>query len=318
MATEPDLLITDHVPQQTAAALAAALEGVLPDDRVHRTATPAETRRAMADVEAVVTNDLEPALLDRAANLRWVHSLSSGVDRYPVDALEERGIALTNSAGVHAEQIAEQVLCYVLMFERGVHQSVRQQARSVWERVEGGEVRGKTVGIVGVGEIGTRLAQLCSALGTTVLGTKRDTARVPDAVDEIFAADEYHEVLHRADYVALTCPLTEETRGLIGARELRVMRRDAVLVNVGRGEIVDEDALVEALQQRRIRGAGLDVFETEPLPRDSPLWDLSNVVITPHMAGSSPHKVDRWAELVGDNYEALTAGRPEDLRNRVV
>jgi phosphoglycerate dehydrogenase-like enzyme len=316
--SRPDLLVTHTVAQRTAAELVDRLAASLPDGAVHRASVPAETDELLADVEAVVTGDVTPAQLDAAENLRWIHALSSGVDRYPLDAIEAAGVALTNSAGVHAQPIAEHVLCLMLMFERGVNESVRQQARSVWERVEGGELRGQTVGILGVGAIGTRLAEVCSALGMTVLGTKRDLADAPDAVDELHPADDYHEVLARSDYVAVTCPLTEETRGLIGAEELRVMRRDAVLVNIGRGEIVDEDALTRALQGGRIAGAGLDVFRTEPLPAESPLWDLSNVVITPHMAGSTPHKFDRWVDILVENYEALAEDRVDELRNRVV
>ena len=318
MSSDPEVLVTDFVARETATELVDRLAERLPRGRIHRAAVPAETRELIADVEVVVTNGLPEDLLERAEDLRWVHALSSGVDGYPLDELEERGIALTNSAGIHAQPIAEQVLCYMLMFERGVTESVRQQQRSVWEAVSGGELRGKTAGVVGVGAIGARVAELCSALGMTVLGTKRDLSDVPDAVDEIYAADDHHEVLRRADYVVLACPLTEETRGLIGRRELRVMDRDAVLVNVARGALVEEDALLEALQQGRIEGAGLDVFETEPLPQDSPLWDLSNVVITPHMAGSTPHRFDRWLEILEPNYEAVAEGRLDELENRVV
>jgi len=318
MTARPELLVTHYVPQRTAAELVETLADALPEGVVRRATRPDETHELIADVEAVVTGDVTPEQLDAAGNLRWIHALSSGVDRYPLDAIESAGVALTNSAGVHAQPIAEHVLCLMLVFERGVNESVRQQARSVWERVEGGELRGKTVGVLGVGAIGTRLAEVCSALGMTVLGTKRDLDDAPDAVDELHPADDHHEVLARSNYVAVTCPLTEETRGLIGAEELRVMRRDAVLVNIGRGEIVDEDALARALQGGRIAGAGLDVFGTEPLPADSPLWDLSNVVVTPHMAGSTPHKVERWADIVAENYAALADGRIEELRNRVV
>lgn len=318
METRPGLLITDDVPTQLAAQLADAFAEFVPADRLHYATLPDETRELLTEIEAIVTTRLAVESLERATKLRWVHALSSGVDGYPLDAFDDRGIALTNSAGVHAEPIAEHVLCFMLMFERGLHTSVRQQARGVWERIEGGELRGKTIGIIGVGAIGTRLAQVASGLGMTVIGTKRDLDVVPDAVDEIYAASALNEVLHRSHYVALTCPLTEETRGLIGSTELGVMRRDGVLVNVGRGELVDEAALTVALQQKRINAAGLDVFRAEPLPRDSPLWDLSNVVITPHMAGSTPHKIDRWLELIRPNYEAVAADRFGDLRNRVV
>ncbi|NGM68751.1 D-2-hydroxyacid dehydrogenase [Natronolimnobius sp. AArcel1] len=318
MSAQPTVLVTDYVARETATKLVDHLESALPDGVVERATIPEETRDLIEDANIVVTNRLPAELLERAQNLRWVHALSSGVDSYPLEELEEREIVLTNSAGIHAQPIAEQVLCYMLMFERGLTESVRQQRQSVWERVTAGELHGQTVGVIGVGAIGERVAELCAAFGMEVLGTKRDLEDVPDAVDEIYAADDHHEVLARADYVVLACPLTDETQGLIGERELHVMGRNSVLVNIGRGELADEDALVESLQQGRIRGAGLDVFETEPLPRESPLWDLSNVVITPHMAGSTPHRFDRWLEILEPNYEAVSEGRLEEMENRVV
>jgi len=151
-----------------------------------------------------------------------------------------------------------------------------------------------------------------------VIGTKRDRSDLPGAVDELLAAEAYHDLLARADYVVVACPLTEETEGMIGSDEFRLMDEDAVLINVARGEIVQHDALVSALQYHRIRGAALDVFAEEPLPQDSVLWDLSNVVITPHMAGSTPHKPERWLDIITDNYEALAAGDLDGLRNRVL
>ncbi|WP_435154854.1 NAD(P)-dependent oxidoreductase [Haladaptatus sp. DFWS20] len=131
-------------------------------------------------------------------------------------------------------------------------------------------------------------------------------------------ADDYHKVLRQSDYVVLACPLTDETRGLLGAEEFHLMPSDAVLVNIARGDVVDEDALIRAHQYRLIRGAGLDVFSTEPLPSDSPLWNLSNAVLTPHMAGSTPHKPTRWRDIIVANYEALAEGNREGMVNRVV
>lgn len=312
------LLIPHHVSPDRTDDLLDALDGAIPPEAVVVADTPAESHEHVASVDGIVTYDLDDDLLAAAANLRWIQCLSAGVDHYDLDDLEERGIALTNSSGIHAEPIAEQVLCYLLMFERGIVQGTRQQARNAWERFEGGELRGKTVGIVGVGAIGTRVAEICSALGTTVLGTKRDTSERPAGVDELFAADDYHELLRRSDYVVLACPLTDETEGLLGGPEFRLMRSDTVLVNVARGGVVDEAALTRALQNRSIRGAALDVFDEEPLPADSPLWDLSNVVVTPHMAGSTPKKPQRWREILTQNYEALAVGDLEAMVNRVV
>jgi len=150
-----------------------------------------------------------------------------------------------------------------------------------------------------------------------VVGTKRDTSDASEAVDDLLPADEYHELLRRSDYVVLACPLTDETEGLLGIPEFRLLDSDAVLVNIARGEVVDQGALVRALQYGMIRGAALDVFEEEPLPPESVLWDLSNVVVTPHMAGSTPHKDERWIDIITTNYEALAADDLDAPVNRV-
>lgn len=299
-------------------ALAAAVRAELPELDLRVARTPAESLEMVADAEVALTASLPGEVLAAGSELRWVQALSAGVDFYDQEALREAGVLLTSAAGVHAEPIAEQVLGYLLVFERGILQGVRQQEAGRWMRYEGGELRGKTVGIVGVGSVGTRIAELTKALGMTVLGTKRDPSTAPDAVDEVYGPDGLHEVLVRADYAVVACPLTEETRGLLGRDEFGVMDETAVLVNIARGPVVEEDALVEALQQGIVRGAALDVFEAEPLGPDSPLWNLPNVVLTPHMAGSTPHKERRMAQLFASNYEAFRDGEADAMENRVL
>jgi phosphoglycerate dehydrogenase-like enzyme len=312
----PTLLVTHTVPPETTVDLLAALEAELPADaRVLSATTPEETDKHLPDADALVTGRLSSELLDKAENLQWVQALSAGVDSYPQAELEARDIALTNASGVHAEPIGEQVFGAMLSFERRFLESQANKDRGSWERVEGGELREKTLGIVGVGAIGSRVAELGQAFGMTVLGTKRDPSTMPAAVDVAFEDDEYPELCRRSDYLVLACPLTEETEGLLGMDEFRQMPGDAVLVNVARGEVVDEEALVRALQHGVIRGAALDVFETEPLPQDSPLWRLSNVLLTPHMAGSTPHKAGRWAGIIAENYRRFDTD--EAFVNRV-
>ncbi|WP_458205644.1 D-2-hydroxyacid dehydrogenase [Haladaptatus sp. NG-SE-30] len=316
--TSPTLLVTHRIASETASDLTACLAADLPEGSLVHARTPDETFESLPDADGIVTAGLTEEMLETAENLRWVQVLSAGVDRYDLDALRTRDIALTNASGVHAEPIAEQVLWYLLTFERRLHVGVRQQARGVWERFEGGELRGKTLGVIGVGAIGTRVAELGAGLGMRVVGTKRDIEDAPAVLDDIYPADEYAEVLQQAEYVVLACPLTDETQGLIGAEEFRLMSSDTVLVNIARGDVIDEEALIRALQYHQIRGAGLDVFSTEPLPADSPLWELSNAVLTPHMAGSTPHKTDRWREIVVENYDALAADDRDEMVNRIV
>lgn len=316
--SRPTLLVAHTVSPERTATLRPALEDALGGDVIYNAERPSETRDLLPEVEMVLAGRFEAAWLDDAKNLRVVQALSAGVDFLPVDQIEEAGVALANSAGVSAEPIGEQVLGYMLQFERRLLEHARNQRRGVWERIEGGELRGKTVGIIGVGAIGSRVAELAQAFGMKVIGTKRSLDDPPAAVDELRAASEYHEVLQRADYVVLACPLTEATEEMIGMAEFRLLGSDAVLVNIARGGVVDQDALVRALQYGMIRGVALDVFEDEPLPPDSVLWDLSNVIITPHMAGSTPHKGHRWAEIVTTNYEAIVEDDLDSLVNRVV
>ncbi|WP_255170433.1 D-2-hydroxyacid dehydrogenase [Natrononativus amylolyticus] len=280
--------------------------------------TPAETRAGFETATVAMTPRLPAEWRERAERLEWAQATSAGYDHYDLEALEAAGIVLTNAAGVHAQPIAEQVLGAMLSFERELFTARDQQGDGLWLRTEGGELARKTVGIVGLGAIGGRTAELAAAVGSTVIGTKRDPSSAPAAVETVYPPEELDEVLRRAEYLVLACPLTDETRGLIDGAALETMPSDAVLVNVARGGVVEEAALVEGLQQGRIAGAALDVFEEEPLPQESPLWDLPNVLVTPHMAGSTPQYYERVAEIFRENYERFRAGDLEGMRNRIV
>jgi phosphoglycerate dehydrogenase-like enzyme len=299
-------------------SLAAELKAQTTDLDLVRAQHYDDALQHIRTADVVITRELNEELLGQAENLDWIQALNAGVDSYDLDQIEDRGIILTNASGVHANPIAEQVLGYMLMFERNLHQGLEQQRRREWNHYSGGELRGQTLGVLGVGKIGSRIAQLGSALDMHVLGTKRDTTEVPDGVDEIFPPQETHTVLGRSDYVVVACPLTENTRGLIGLPEFASMKHDSVLVNIGRGAVVDQDDLITAIQKSKIRGAALDVTDPEPLPEDSPLWELSNVVVTPHMAGSTPHYWERCAEIFSTNYAQYLDQNYESFVNRVL
>jgi phosphoglycerate dehydrogenase-like enzyme len=303
---DPALLVPHDVQQETGDELVEALaETDVPEAVVTRARTPDETAAALPDAAGLLTFAVDAERLSAAANLRWVQALSAGVNHLDHDALRERDVVLTNAAGVHARNMAEQVIGSLIAFERGLLRAVRQQEAHVWRKFPAGEIAGRTLGILGVGAIGGKVAELGRAFDATVVGTKRDTSTVPEAVDELYGADDHFEVIRRADYLVVACPLTEETRGLVGEDELRVLDRDAILVNVARGPVVDEEALVATLRRGELRGAALDVFEEEPLPADSPLWDLDNVLVTPHNAGYTPHWPERVAAVIEANYDAL-------------
>jgi phosphoglycerate dehydrogenase-like enzyme len=221
-------------------------------------------------------------------------------------------ILLTNASGVHATPIGEYVLCMMLMFAKGAHTFVRAQQRREWVRYLPHELYGKTVGVVGLGHIGSEVARLAKAFGCYVIATRRSTSERSSggSVDELLPHSELHELLSRSDFVVLCVPLTPETRGLIGDAELRTMKPGAVLINIARGAVVDEAALIQALKDGTIAGAGLDVFEQEPLPEDSELWSLENAIISPHISGGTEIYNQRAVAIFCENLRRYLAGEP--------
>lgn len=318
MTDGPLALIPHTLRDRAATTLSSELADLAPSLEVRVATTPTETYDGLAEASILLAMGFEDEWYDHLDTVEWIQALFSGIDHLDLERFENEGVTLTNAAGVHAEPISQQVLGYMLAFERNLHRAIRQQVTGVWERFSAGELGGKTLGIVGVGAIGTAIARVCSPYDMEVIGVKRDTSVDIEHIDRLLSPDRLDEVLASADYLVLACPLTEETNGLIDASALRVMGSDSVLINIARGAVIDETALAEALQQRWIRGAALDVFEEEPLPSESPLWGLSNVIITPHMAGSTPHYWRRCAELVATNYELLQAGALDEFENRVV
>ena len=275
--------------------------------------------RALPEAEVVVAGALADDQLARAGRLRWLSSLAAGLDGVATPAVLARGVAVTSASGVHGPNIAEHLMAMILMFTRGLPRLFRAQLARRWERdlksrSDGpGELGGQTLLIVGLGRIGEALAARARPFGVRVVGVKHDPSRRYDAgvaVDELLPASALDEALGRADHVCLLVPLTSATHHLMDARRLGRMRSSAFLYNVSRGEVIDEAALVEALRAGKLAGAGLDVFETEPLPAESPLWELPNVILTPHVAGVTPLYYQRAAALFADNLERFLAARP--------
>lgn len=319
MADQPTALLFHEAPHGgDPDELAAELKRQTPDLQLNRAANYNESLHKIEDANVVITRELTSELLDNAAELDWIQALNAGVDSYDLDRIEEMDVVLTNASGVHANPIAEQVLGYMLVFERNIHRGIKQQQQREWRHYSGGELRGKTLGVLGAGEIGSRIAELGSAIGMTVLGTKRDTSEIPAGVEELFTPQETHTVLGRSDYVVVACPLTEATQGMLGLPEFASMKHDSVLINIGRGPVVDHDDLITALRKSKIRGAALDVTEPEPLDESSPLWNLSDVIITPHMAGSTPYYWERVADIFSTNYGHYVSGDLDSFVNRVL
>ena len=246
------------------------------------------------------------------------------------------GVIVTTAAGIHAETISEYVFGSMLMFNWNWPQMVRLQdehkwARSVsWYHLGGRELAGQTLGIIGLGHIGRRIAQLGRAFGMRVLGTRRSihTSEEQESdVDQVFLPEQLHELLPLCDYVVISVPLTRETEKLISEAELRMMRSNTYLVNIARGRVIDEQALVRALREGWIAGAGLDVTEKEPLPPESPLYSMPNVILTPHISGNTVHYEARLAALFADNLKRyrswsttckISTNLREDIQNHLV
>lgn len=252
-----------------------------------------------------------------APNLKWLHVFNAGVDHPIFRGFIERGTAFTNSSGGAAEPIAQTAIGGLLMLARGFKGWAEAQRRHAWEPRLGDreDLRGQVLVVVGLGAIGHHIARLGQALGLHVVGVRRSPRRADDPVDEMLPPSQLAEVLPRCDWLALACPLTDETRRLIDAAAFSRLKRGARLLNVARGEVVDEAAMIEALRSGLVGGAYLDVFEQEPLPAESPLWDLPNVIISPHNSAESSGNDGRATGFFLRNIPRWARGEP--MENRV-
>jgi phosphoglycerate dehydrogenase-like enzyme len=276
--------------------------------------SPADRAREFRDADVLFLSRLTSEELATAPLVRWIQSPAAGVGGLLFPELRARPIVLTNARGVHGQPIAEHVIGLVVVLFRQIHLAIRRQVRGEWSKESLSAFRslsGATLGVIGLGAIGRAVAGLAASMGMTVLAVRRRAgADRPAGIARVYAPADLHPFLSACDVVVVAAPLTAETRGLIGSDELRAMRRDAVLVNVARGRLLREAEVAEELARGTIAGAALDVFEHEPLDRTSPLWDLPNVVITPH---TSAFRRDYWevtVDLFAANLERFLRGEP--------
>lgn len=271
------------------------------------TIVSAEALEAVRHAEIYIGSGFPRELLAAANRLKWIHTGAAGVKSLLYPEMLASDVVLTNSAGIHAEPMAETILAMILYFARGLDFAVKSQALGRWDQgpyelasspVK--EIAGQTLGIIGYGGIGRESARRAEALGMKVLRTRRDGVET---------------ILRESDFVLIAVPATPTTRGMIGARELGWMKRSAVLINVARGEVVDEAAMIDVLGRGLLRGAALDVFEKEPLSEDSPLWMLPNALILPHISATTSRFWERQADLIVENMGRYQRGEP--LRNVV-
>ncbi|MBI1798573.1 MAG: D-2-hydroxyacid dehydrogenase [Candidatus Eisenbacteria bacterium] len=299
------------------AAQLERLRGDFPGVRFDSPATREEANAILAEADVVCGYAVTPANFALAKRLRWIHVAAAGVGGVLFPELIASEVALTNGRGLHAVAMAEHALAVMLSFVRKLHLARDAQHEKRWAQralLEGppefGELAGGTLGLVGLGRAGSAIAVRARALELHVIALRRHPVDPPDPAHQQWGTERLGELCERADWLVLAAALTPVSRSLIGARELARMKRHAVLVNLGRGGLVDEPALIEALASGRIAGAALDVTEEEPLPAASPLWTLENVILTPHVSGLGPRYWERATDLFARNLRAFLKGEP--------
>ena len=307
------LLVSDNVWSRHADAIRAISPGITPVIYEGNEILPDEIISTINTV--FYSSDLWPdrsrgfvLSIIKAASVKWMHTFSAGVDSPFFVQLMERGVRLTNSSGVTASPIAQTTVLYMLALSRNVRAWFQHQEKHEWTRHEFAELDGARLAVIGMGPIGIEIARLGVALNMNVEAIRRTPTG--DEPCPTFSFDQLHSVLPRADWVAVALPLTDNTRQIFNAETFAIMKPGACFINVGRGELVDEESLVATLQSGHLAGAALDVFATEPLPSDSPLWDMDNVIITPHSSAGSSQSGLRSEDIFLENLARYVAGEP--------
>ncbi|SET66346.1 Phosphoglycerate dehydrogenase [Natronincola peptidivorans] len=265
----------------------------------------------LKDTEILFTFKLDDEMLELAPNLKWVHSFSAGVDTMPLQKMKARGIILNNVKGMHKGHMSEYAIAAMINLARNWHLMFRNQIKGVWDRtIPQGEIYGATVGILGLGQIGCEIARKASLLGMRVIGAD-SSASPKDFVEKVYGANEIAKVFKESDYVINLLPSTPETKQMINKDYFNLMKETACFIHIGRGITVKEEDLVEALQNRRIRGMVSDVYLMEPLPQDSPLWRLDNVMMSPHICGDSTKYAEKAVEIIKHNLKVYMTNTGE-------
>ena len=300
------------------ARFAERLRAEFPQLKIAQIDSGERLAQELANTTVLFGGSFGPEDLREARKLRWIHSPAAAVHDLLFPELVNSDVILTNAREVHGVVVAEQVMAMMFALARRIPESVRFQVKRTWgqailsedQRIPQ-ELGGATVGLVGLGSIGRNLAQRASAMGMKVIAVREHADWLkPEHVHEVLPTSQLDKLLSRSDYVVLSPPVTPATRGLIGREQLARMKKSGYLINVGRGPLVDESALIEALRARRIAGAALDVFDQEPLPPESPLWDLENLLITPHTGGMTDKMWERHFAVFGGNLQRFLTGQP--------
>ncbi len=300
--TEPQLAMLDQLPADTSIAVGNSVEAF---------------ERTASDATVIFKWSLSGALLrevfQMCPRVQWVHNRSAGLDNILFPEIVASPVPLTNGSGVFSPSLGEFALASILYFAKDLRRMIRSQEAGRWDQFDITEIAGQTVGIVGYGDIGRAVATRVKAMGMRVLAVKRHGPplyNVDPLVAQIFSPDRLHKMLPQCDYVVVAAPLTAETKSMIDAAALACMKPDAVVINIGRGPVVDEPALIDALSANRIKGAALDVFDREPLPEGHPFYSLRNVLLSPHCADHTPDWLERAMQFFIDQFARFVKGEP--------
>jgi D-2-hydroxyacid dehydrogenase (NADP+) len=292
------------------------LETKFPKLSIHAVTREEEIGDFIEKTDILFTTQISDELIGRAKNLKWIQTLSAGVDSIINLPSLRKEVLITSARGIHGPQMSEMAILLMLALNRNFPKVIRNQDQRVWERWPGKLLYNKKVGILGVGIIGEEIARKCKFLGMTVFGIDL-VKREIDSVDFFCGPEGLLQVAKEVDYFIIVVPSTPQTKKMIGTKALSSMKPTAFLINIGRGDIIDEEALIHALKTGEIAGAALDTFGKEPLPKDNPLWDMKNVIITPHVGGISDIYVEQVLPILEENLRRFLQGERENLINLI-
>ena len=263
-----------------------------------------EMEKQIEDTDILITFKFNMEMLERAKKVKWIQALSAGIDSYPLEEISERGIILTNGRGIHKIHMAEYAICVMIMLARNIHIMLQNKYEGKWNRkVNQGEINGATLGILGLGSIGMEIAKKAKLMGMRVIGVKGSISNVEYA-DKVYLPNDMTQVFKTSDYIINLLPSVQNTFKIIDKRYFDIMKKDACFISMGRGNTVNEEDMIQALKDGKIRALASDVFFTEPLPEDSPLWEMENVIITPHICGESNKYIERALPIIENNIKA--------------
>ncbi len=267
--------------------------------------TKDEMEKLIEDTDILITFKFDKEMLEKAKKLKWIQALSAGVENYPLEEIRKKDIIITNGKGIHKIHMAEYAICVIIMLSRNMHRMIKNKNDKKWERnINQGEINGATLGILGLGSIGMEVAIKAKFMGMKTIGVKTNKSEA-DYVDKIYTPDNMSQVFLESDYIINLLPSVARTYKIINKKYFDLMKKEACFINMGRGSTVNEEDMINALKEGKFRALASDVFKVEPLPENSPLWEMENVIITPHICGESNKYIEKAMPIIEENIKAF-------------